>query len=123
MDEKYINLIKLFEKKLFRYKFLLFCKIYKICKDGKKTITQIYKEIIKNGNATMYNLIVSIKLFEELGLVNTEKSGRVKYVYLTDIGREIACCYFRIMGILRKNFVEKGVVENEKICDDSNGQL
>ena len=55
-------------------------------KDGPKYATIISKEV----DCTYSHTVKLLELFNDFGLVEFEKKGRIKIVKLTDVGRDLA---------------------------------
>lgn len=53
-------------------------------------------------NMTESHLYKNMGIFEEIGLIRTEKIGRRKRVFLTEQGRQIAQDFKKIMRLMKK---------------------
>jgi len=53
-------------------------------------------------HTTHFNAAVNVRIFERLGLIETRKKGRVRYVRLTSDGKEIAKRLWEIFKMFEK---------------------
>jgi len=73
--------------------------IITIAKNPGKTVT----EIAKKTDYMVGYIYRDVMIFERMGLVMTKRTGRIKRVYTTTAGLDLAGAMMDVMRILEKN--------------------
>ncbi|MEM1688949.1 MAG: winged helix-turn-helix domain-containing protein [Candidatus Hadarchaeales archaeon] len=76
----------------------------------KETGKKVYQtEISKKIDATFAHTLRILENMEKAGLIRSEKEGKVKYIYLTDVGSEVAAQIETIRRLIEISEIEQKI--------------
>lgn len=73
----------------------------KIEENGKTYLSQLMRDL--SGHIVWIHLVTLVNMMEKQGILKTEKKGRVRFIELTDKGRELLRHLDKIVELLGYN--------------------